>query len=215
RDDVVPGGIGRNVSALHLLESFHAAAATCSIDQPDDWNPLLTRDHFPITGLISDCSVCCSSSDGKVIAADDNSASFYFSRAKNEVGRCERPQPVAFIGGFARQSSYFMKRAGVEQFVYSLSNSQPARGVLPLNSVGSAHLPGHPSPMLNLVDFLLPAQCEVSPRIVSSLLADLNHTTAEPGFSTEPIPGIPPVETGGSFRPSLLTAPLNSDDQRR
>src|SRR5262249_11634127 len=191
RDDVVPGGVGRDVGALHLLESFHAAAATCSIDQPDDWYPLLTRNHFPITGVISDCSLCCSSFDGKVIAADDNSAPFYFSRAQHEVGWCERDQTVVFIAGFARQRSYFMKGAGVEQLVDSLSDSQPARGMLPLNPVGSAHLPGHPSPMLNLVNFLLPAQCELSPRSVSRFLADLKHTTGRMGFSTGTYSGIP------------------------
>src|SRR5262249_10892161 len=146
-----------------------------------------------ITGFISDCSVCCSSSDGKVIAADDNSAPFYFSRAQHEVGWCERDQPVVFIAGFARQRSYFMKRAGIEQLVDSLSDSQPARGMLPLNPVGSAHLPSHPSPMLNLVNFLLPAQCELSPRRVSRFLPDLKHTTGRIGFSTEPIPEIPPM----------------------
>src|SRR5262249_6998935 len=41
RDNLVPGGIGGNVSALHLLERFDASAAPCSVDEADDGYPLL------------------------------------------------------------------------------------------------------------------------------------------------------------------------------
>jgi hypothetical protein len=161
---MIPGGIGRHVSSLHLLESLYAAASTGSVDEPDDRYPLLAREHFTIPGLVAYCAVGGSSPDSEVIPTDDDAAPFYFSRSKNEVGGSEHSQPITFVHSLARQGSNLMKRTGVEQLVDSFPYSEAASRMLPLDSLRPAHLTGHFSSTLDLVDFFLPAQVAVSPR---------------------------------------------------
>ena len=140
------------------LDGLDRAAAARAFDDADDRHAELRRHPFRHLILLADRCIGRAAAHGEIVAEDDHRTAVDPAAAEHAVARDEVDHVAVFVVlRLAGDAAELVERAGVEDLVDALADGEPAAGMLAIDALLAAHLPGDALALRKLVQFLLPA----------------------------------------------------------